>query len=142
MSPGERELLEAVARNAGLSAPEVGQFLSEVERRLEMGATEYGEYGYLRRSFSELVGGEAREEQHDAGGWSSLGLRLLEGDVANGFPSDQAEIVRLHVIHGVALALQSAREFAQAVRHYDEYADQIQPPPERPISCHDERLLP
>ena len=141
MNAADREVLRDAAAHAGLASFEVDRFCSEVERRLEKGEAEYRDHPYTLRSFPECEE-EAIEEQADAGGWTSLALRLLAQDVEDGFPADEAELVRLHALQGVAQAQQAAISFREAVRHYREYEHEIQrsEPDEPPISCQDERL--
>lgn len=137
MTEAEREVLREAALHNGLPRSEADRFCEFIEARLRKGAEEYGELGYLDRTFDECEL-EAIEEQHDAGGWSSLGLRLLDRDVEHGLDPEVAGLVRLHVLQGVAQAHQSARSFAEAIKLYKEHAGQIEPPaplPSPPVSC-------
>ncbi len=138
MTHAEREILEMAAHNAGLRPETLDPFIQEVEKRLRQGAKEYGEHRYLRRSFGECIR-EAVEEQHDTGGWTSLALLLLKRDVDQGFPSGQADLIRLKALNGVALAVQSAIELEEAAALHAEHAAQIHviTPP---VACGDDRL--
>lgn len=141
MSEAEREVLREAAMQAGYPRSAADRFCEQVEGRLRQGAEEYGELAYLGRSFSECEL-EAIEEQHDAGGWSSLALRLLDRDTENGFPPNVAELVRLQVLQGIAEAHKAAQSFTAAIQLYQEHEDAITPAENSapPFSCLDERL--
>lgn len=137
MTEAEKEVLREAAVHAGWPRQEADRFCEQVEQRLRKGAEEYGELAYLDRTFPECEL-EAIEEQHDAGGWSSLALRLLDRDVERGFPADVAELIRLRVLEGVGGAQRSARSFMEAIELWQEHTAEIQtpqPPPPPPVSC-------
>lgn len=141
LTPEEREMVRELADKMGIPGSEIVRFCGQVDDRLSEAAEEYGELGYLDRSFTECEE-EAIEEQHDAGGWTALALRLLERDIARGFPSGEAELIRLRALQGIVFAVQSERAFRGALDVYREYQEEIgsTDPPEPPIGCHDNRV--
>ena len=107
----EREWLEQIARAAGLSGIAVQRFNDQVLERLQIGANEYGEHGYLKRSPNELCRG-IQEEAADIAGWSVLASQALD---ATDISDDDAMAVRLGLIEAAAYSLRAHRAIA-AVR--------------------------
>lgn len=104
----ERAFLEAALREARPNVraggrAEPGDFLARVRARLEKGAREYGEAGFLYRPLEDLLG-ELREEGEDAAGWPVLILqRLLVDDIDPDLARELVAILRSAAALGAQL---------------------------------------
>jgi hypothetical protein len=101
----ERQMLEEVARAAGLWGVEVERFTDAVNERLKMGEREYGD-NFSDRSPGELLR-EIAEEGEDVAAWALLAAQRIHGLALEGFDADEAAEINGLLIAAAASGLQS-----------------------------------
>jgi len=130
----ESEWCRQVSRRAGLIG-HADEFAAAVFRRLEKGAREYGETGYLERPLEELLG-EPHEEAEDTVAWSILIAERLYSDERNGrIDSESAQLIRLHLHEACAKAVSAWVDLRQAIDLLGDAKLTRPKAPAQPVGC-------